>query len=265
VVEEPFGRLQPEGVEAHVHPRRPEGDVGEDLRLAAGEEGRTVHARGDVDLALDRPDLVLGATVGALLFHRDRFADRVLLDRVDGGLDLGDALSVDLAVLVRGRVMADDLVLDLVDRLVALELALGRDRVDQGLAVRGADLVDQRAVDLRLLVLDLLFAGLLLQLLHRRAELLDLAMGDIERVEDLGLGDAVGAGLDHQDRLVGTGDDEVQFELLLAVLGRVDDEVTLELADADGADMGGNRDRRDRQRRGSAVHRKDVVGMLVVD
>jgi hypothetical protein len=39
-----------------------------------------VDARGDVDLALDRADLVLGAAVGALLVDGDALADDVLLD-----------------------------------------------------------------------------------------------------------------------------------------------------------------------------------------
>ena len=185
VVPERFDGLQAERVDPHVHARRAQRDVGEDLGLAAGEQRRAVHARGDVDLALDRPDLVLGAAVGALLVDGDRLADRVLLDRAEGGLDLGHALLVGLAVVGLGRVLGDHLVLDLVDRLVALELALGGDRVDQGLAVRGADLVEQALVDLRGLDLDLLLAGLLLQLLHRGDELLDLAVGDVEGVEDL--------------------------------------------------------------------------------
>ena len=49
------------------------------------------------------------------------------------------------------------------------------------------------------------------------------------------------------------------------LLGRVDDEVTVELADPDRADVVGDRDRGDRQRRGGAVHREDVVGVDVVD
>ncbi len=69
------------------------------------------------------------------------------------------------------------------------------------------EVLEQALVDAGRLDLDLLLAGLLGQLLHRRAELLDLAVGDVERVEDLGLGDAAGARLDHQDRLIGAGDD----------------------------------------------------------
>ena len=98
------------------------------------------------------------------------------------------------------------------------------------------------------------------------AELPDLRVGDVERVEHLGLGDLVGARLDHEDGLVGAGDDEVEVGVVDEVgLARVDDEVAVDLADAHGADGRGERDRREHQRRGGAVHREDVVGVLVVD
>ena len=98
------------------------------------------------------------------------------------------------------------------------------------------------------------------------AQLLDLRVGDVERVEHLGLGDLVGARLDHEDGLVGAGDDEVEVGVVDEVgLARVDDEVAVDLADAHGADGRGERDRREHQRRGGAVHREDVVGVDVVD
>ena len=66
-------------------------------------------------------------------------------------------------------------------------------------------------------------------------------MGDVERIEDLGFADAVGAGLDHQDGLVGARHDQVEIELLEPFLFGVDDEVTVELADPDRADVLGDR------------------------
>ena len=89
-------------------------------------------------------------------------------------------------------------------------------------------------------------------------------MRDVERVQDLRLGDAVGAGFDHQDRLVGARDDQIQVELLVPLLLRVDDEVAVELSDPDGADVLGNRDLGDGKRGGGAVHRQDVVRVDVV-
>ena len=90
-------------------------------------------------------------------------------------------------------------------------------------------------------------------------------MGDVERVEHLGLGDAVGAALDHEDGLVGAGDDQVHVELVEVLLVGVDDEVAFELADTHRADVLGDRYGRDRERRRGAVHRQDVVGLNVVD
>ncbi len=55
------------------------------------------------------------------------------------------------------------------------------------------------------------------QLALQRAQLLDLRVGDVERVEDLRLGDLVGARLDHQDRLLGAGDDQVEVRGVLGV------------------------------------------------
>ena len=84
VVPEPLGLLEAEVVDLHVHAGRAERDAGEDLRLAAREQRRAVDARRDVDLGLDRPDLVLGAAVGALLVDGDPLADDVLLELGEG-------------------------------------------------------------------------------------------------------------------------------------------------------------------------------------
>jgi hypothetical protein len=126
------------------------------------------------------------------------------------------------------------------------------------------DRVVGRLVNLRRLDLDLLLAGLLAKLLHRGDELLDLAVRDVEGVEDLGLGDAVRARLDHQDRLFGARDDQVHVEILEPLLLRIDDEVAVELPDPDRADVLGHGDVGDREGGGGAVHREDVVGVDMV-
>ncbi len=130
--------------------------------------------------------------------------------------------------------------------------------------------VEHGLVDLDDLELFLGLAHLLGELALQRAELLDLRVGDVERVEDLRLGDLVGARLDHQDRLLGAGHDQVEVGGRLGVgeqvgLGRVDDEVAVDLADAHRAHRGGQRDVGDHQRGRGAVHREDVVRVDVVD
>ena len=108
-------------------------------------------------------------------------------------------------------------------------------------------------------------AGLLAELLHGGDQLLDLRVRDVERVEDLRLGDLVGAGLDHQDGLGGAGDHEVEVSREEVLLVRVDDEVAVDLADPDRADRLREGDVGDHQRRGGAVHGEDVVRDDMVD
>jgi hypothetical protein len=109
-----------------------------------------------------------------------------------------------------------------------------------------------------------------------RADLLDLSVRDVERVEDLGLGNLVGAGLDHQDRILGARDHEVEVRalgLLRACAGGaagdqilfgVDDEVAVDLADAHRADGRREGNVGDHHGGRGAVHREDVVRVLVV-
>ena len=102
------------------------------------------------------------------------------------------------------------------------------------------------------------------------AELLDLAVRDVERVEDLGLGDLVGPRLDHQDRLLGAGDDQVEVRARVGIgeqvlLFGVHHEVAVDLADAHGADGRREGDVGDHDRRRGAVHGQHVVGVHVVD
>ena len=133
-----------------------------------------------------------------------------------------------------------------------------------------ADLLQQRGVDGNRLEDFLRLADFRGEVALECAQLLDLRVGDVERVEDLGLGDLVGARLDHQDRLLGARDDQVEVRAVLGVrlqvlLGGVDDEVAVDLADPHRTDGRRQRDVGDHQRRGGAVHRKDVIGVHVVD
>ncbi len=114
--------------------------------------------------------------------------------------------------------------------------------------------------------LDLRLAGLLGQLALHGDDLLDRVVGDVERVEDLRFGDLARAGLDHQDRLVGTRDDQIELGVLEQVLlVGVEDEVAVDLPDPHRTHGGVERDVGDHQRRGGAVHGQHVVRMLVVD
>ena len=263
MVEVALGRLETEVVQAHLLARGAERDDAERLRLAAREQRGAVRARQRLDVDRDLADLTLGAAVRALLLDGDALADDPLLERVERQLRGLAGLGVVVGVGGAG-VLLQHLGLDGLGRLLALQLVRDRGRLVQLLAVRLLDLLDQVVVGLRDLDLQLGLAGLLLQLDLRGAQLLDRGMRDVQRVEDLGLGHLVGAALDHQHGLVGTSDHEVHVGGEQLLLGRVDDEVAVDLADADGADGRRVRNVGDHQRGGRAVHRQDVVRVDLV-
>ena len=98
------------------------------------------------------------------------------------------------------------------------------------------------------------------QVLLRLAELLDLFVGERERLEEHVLGHLVGAGLDHRQAVLRADDDQVERGLLEVLLvGRVEDELAVDAADAHGADRTEERQRREHQRGRRAVDAEDVV------
>src|SRR4051812_35005619 len=163
---------------------------------------------------------------------------------------------------------AEDVLLGRVHRQIRAELVLELLHDAAGLAQAdlGDALGDPRALALgqlrgQLAVEPLRLARLPAQILLRLAELLDLAVRDLEGLEHEVLGKLVGAGLDHRERVARPDDDEVEARLALVHggHGRVDDEGAVDPTDAHGADRAEERQRRDHQRRGGAVDREDVV------
>ena len=131
--------------------------------------------------------------------------------------------------------------------------------------MRSRDLLVELRLDLRGFDLQLFLPDQLGELALSRAELLDLLVCDVEGVEDLRLGDLISAGLDHQDRLVGAGDDQVQLALGNVWFTGIDHEIPLELADAHGAHLGRERNVGYGESRRGAVHGEHVVGIDVID
>jgi len=70
--------------------------------------------------------------------------------------------------------------------------------------------------------------------------------------------------LDHHDRVARAGDDEVELRALEVAVGRVDDELAVDPADADRADRAEERDLADRQRRGRGDGPDDVRVVLLI-
>ena len=266
MVEVELLRLEPEGVQPHLLLQRAQRGDRERLRLAALEERRAVAARQQPGLDVDVADLVGAAAVRAQLAHGDALADRVLLE-------LGERLARRRACGRRsprtrgrrrsaraprprrpswrpgGRACPGPTWPRRPSGRTPRRSRRTGPRRPRGPRSRPSACRRPRAAR----------AGPAQSFLISRVR-------DVERVEDLGLGHLVGARLDHEDGLLGAGDDEVEVAAALGQVGlaRVDDEVAVDLADAHRADGRRQRDRRDHQRRGGAVHREDVVGVDVV-
>ena len=165
--------------------------------------------------ALGRLELlrvVLGVRQGAelvleLLAHRllDDLQPLALEDQVEARADLH--LADDVA---RGlhRQRRSELVLDLVDGAGRLAQADGPDRVADPPAPGLGELVRHRHVE------PLRLAGLLAELLLRLAELADLLVRELERLEERLLRDHVRPGLDHRERVLRADDDQVEIGAL---------------------------------------------------
>ena len=72
------------------------------------------------------------------------------------------------------------------------------------------------------------------------------------------LGDPLGAALDHRDPLFGTGDHDVQLTVLALIVGRIDHERPVAVAQADGADRSRKGNVGNRHRRRGGDHRDHV-------
>ena len=107
------------------------------------------------------------------------------------------------------------------------ELVAGVDRRREVEDRAGARLEERGALGL---------ADGLLELLLDVDERLQRAVAEQDRLGHDVLGQELGARLDHHDRVAGAGDDEVELRLGELAVGRVDDELAVDAADAHGAD-----------------------------
>ena len=158
-------------------------------------------------------------------------------------LDRGDLDEVGHLGVGAGRLDVDD-----------DELVTGVDRRREVEDRARAGLEERRALGL---------ADGLAELLLDVDERLEGAMAEQDRLGHDGLGQELGARLDHHDRVARAGDDEVELRVGELAVGRVDDELAADATDPDGADRTRERDLADRQggRRGD---RADDVGLVLL-
>ena len=231
------------------------------LRLAAGEQRRAVGARQHADLGEDGPDRGQIAPVDAALVVEDVPAHDLGLGAVES---LRDRLGGEFVDPALGEQRGGHFRLDRVDGGVAL-LLLG-DRIG-GAQVRFADF-EHRLLDRGLVVGDE-FARLLGRLFGEADDRLDhrleRGVARHHRLEHGLFGKLLGLRFDHQHRVGGAGDDEVERRFLHFLDGREDLDLVLDVADARPADRTHERHARQGQRRRGGDHGENVgIGLHVV-
>ena len=201
--------LRFERVDALVLARRPEGEQGQRLRLAAREEAAAVRARQDAHLGADRAGSRRDRARRGALLDGDAAADDVLLELREGAprLDQPDRVAQLLAV-ARGERL-DDLLAHLDGRVCRPFLSVTAVTRSTSAPKRASIcLVVTRSMLLGHLPLGL--ARLATELVLHVDELDDLDLRETQRLDDLGFGDFTGARLDHLEGVAVAAHDEVE-------------------------------------------------------
>ena len=187
------------------------------LGFAAREDRRAVRAGQDADLDPDRADLVELAPVEAGAPLQDRVAQHLLLQLLEDRLGLAPALDLFLG---QGR---DEIIEDLVHRLVVLQLVLDLHRLGERQEDLLLDLAIEVAADALCRRVQLLLAGFLRHPVDHLDELLDGLVRDREGLDHLLLGDDLRAGLHHDQAVPAACHHDVELRPLPLLVGRVDD------------------------------------------
>ena len=223
------------------------------LRFTAGEDGGAVDAGQRVGFGEQRTEVADLAAVGTHALFHDGNAESLLLDVFEHLLDV-EVGGLRVAGLDRGF----HFVAEGADLLATLDLGRG---VDGILDAAAGDLVadfkelflghGHRVVALRLAgQADQFFLGFD-QRGHR-------ALGEVEGLDEVFFGDLVGGAFDHDDVGLVADVDQVEVAVLAVFEHRVDDEFTVDAADAHRTDRAGEGNVGDGEGGGGAVHREDV-------
>ena len=226
----------------------------ERLGLATREQRRAMRTRQHTDLDGDRTDGGRVAPIDARLTGEDALADDVALELVELVIDL---VGGELRCLT-GAQLLDDALLDLADTGIP------------GLLLDDAVGIGERTVRRsRHGRLELRSRGALLPVPARLAAFLDELVDGVDHhlhllvAEDHGaehhvFGEAVGLGFHHHHAVLGAGDDEVQIRFLELLGGRVEQILTVRVADTGGADGAIEGCARQGEGRRGADHRRDI-------
>jgi len=216
-----------------VAQRAQRGD-GENLRLTAGEHGGAVDTRQQINLAVQRTQLIELAAVRTDLLDGDQAADfrrfnlnAVFMRLLDHLVLLGVILPAQ-----RGDFRLH-LLDDLVNLVVALELALDGNCFLNGLLAVRVDIILDLGVDLIENDFHLRLGDRGDDFFLNRAQFLDCLMADHQGLDHILFGYFLGSGFNHVDGVLGAGDRHIHVGAVHFLDARVDDELAVNAADDD--------------------------------
>ena len=209
--------------------RKSEGGDGHDLGLAPSKESGAVDSGKDPRNRLQGPNLIELSPVGSFAVLEDELADGAfddLFDRFGKLRRLFWRIGINLLVLL------DDTFLEIAEGRFACGLVL----LDQGLGDRLAhllfDLFVNVFIDFHEVYGPFVLARLLGELLDLAADLFDRVVGELERLDHVGLAHFGRARFDHRDRAFVSRHHEVQIGLVDFRDGREEDELAVDASDA---------------------------------
>ena len=218
-----------------------------------------MRSRQEADVAGDVADVVHAAAIDPFPVFENAAAHDPLLQLAQGCADIAGAVGV-----VRLEPLRESLA---ERRQDAPALFLVRD--PQRIPDLSGRLLRDLAHDLRIgsdgLVLERVRgSGHPNQLALKPDQLDDRLLPHLHRLEEFVLGGFEAGALDHHDRVLGSGDHDLQVAHLEVVEGRVDEPVAVAARDADAGDGPAPRDRRQEERGRSAQHADDIGVVLLV-
>src|SRR5579863_3977426 len=137
-------------------------------------------------------------------------------------------------------------------------MLLGIERVGKLCANFLFQLVVILLIELRRGDFALLLAGLRTQVGHSGADFLDFGVPELDRVNNNLFADFFRARLDHHNAIGSADDHDVQRALAHFIVGRINNELAVDLADAHGSDWTEKRNFGKGERAGSAVDSEHV-------
>ncbi len=224
------------------------------LGLAAGEQRRAVGARQHADAGGDVTHRGRIAAVDASLAGEYPAAHDLLLQTREGRDDLA---LLPLAVLATGEVL-DDLAAHIEDLFLPLELLRHTVRFADRVGGYLGNAIGQRRVVRLRRPAPFGMPRLRLELANETDDGLHLLVAVKHGVEHDALAESIGFRLDHQHRVLGAGDNQIERRLLELREGGIQDELAVDVADPRRTDGPVERHARERHRRRGADHGRDV-------